>query len=69
MGSLHSLLPLLPVRSALDFIAVQPDTEGRIILTVVIKGEETHLEFLPWEVEILEERLAEARETAEGLPK
>jgi hypothetical protein len=67
MGTLHSIKPLLPVRSALEFIDCQPDTEGRVVLTVVCGVEEVELSFTADEAALLCGKIADAVEIAEGM--
>lgn len=69
MSDVVSLVPRLPIRSALDFISVQPDTEGRVIVTTTNGREDIVLEFTADEVAILAGRLADALEIAEEMAR
>jgi hypothetical protein len=69
MGSLHSILPLLPVRSALDFISAQPDTEGRVIVTVVCGLEEVELSFTVEEFDVFLGNAQDAADVARGIER
>jgi hypothetical protein len=69
MSNVVSLLPRLAVRSALDFIDCQPDTEGRVVLTVVCGVEEVELSFSVEEFEVFLGNGHDAVDVARGIAR